>query len=129
MPKSSKKPAAIKSDDIISPEVMTRVEMVIASAFHGSVTLIVQDSRIIQIEKHEKFRLCDFMNATNLETPSHNAKDDAQFTMICKGIMEAFQGLKYGQIVIVIKSGKVVQIERTEKQRFPGLEGINGDGI
>ncbi len=44
-------------------------------------------------------------------------------------INEAVNGLRFGQVVIVIKGGKITQIERTEKQRFPGLEGLYGDGI
>lgn len=68
----------------------------------GSVTLVVQDSRVIQLEKVEKIRL----NTT-----------------------EPVKGMKYGQVVIVIQKGKIVQIERTEKQRFTGVEGKYGDGI
>lgn len=44
-------------------------------------------------------------------------------------ILEAVQGMKFGQVVIVIKQGKVVQVERTEKQRYSSLEGLYGDGI
>ena len=44
-------------------------------------------------------------------------------------IAQAVQGLNYGQVAIVIKNGRVVQIERTEKERFIGVEGKYGDGI
>lgn len=44
-------------------------------------------------------------------------------------IAESIRGLRYGQVAIVIKNGKVVQIERTEKERFTGVEGKYGDGI
>lgn len=44
-------------------------------------------------------------------------------------IQAAVQGLQYGQVVIVIKDGRVTQIDRTEKQRIIGVEGIFGDGI
>lgn len=44
-------------------------------------------------------------------------------------IAQAIKGLGYGQVAIVIKNGKVVQIERTEKERFSGVEGRYGDGI
>mgnify|MGYP003759767089 CR=1 FL=1 len=44
-------------------------------------------------------------------------------------IAESIRGMRYGQIAIVIKNGKVVQIERTEKERFVGVEGKYGDGI
>ncbi|MDR7868874.1 MAG: YezD family protein [Sporomusaceae bacterium] len=44
-------------------------------------------------------------------------------------ITKALGGLQYGQLVIMIKDGKVVQIDRTEKRRLPSLQGINGEGI
>ncbi|CUH97083.1 hypothetical protein P22_3209 [Propionispora sp. 2/2-37] len=55
--------------------------------------------------------------------------DQAKSLALRNRIVEAVQGLKFGQVVIVIKDGKVTQIERTEKQRFTGVEGIYGDGI
>lgn len=33
-------------------------------------------------------------------------------------IREALDGLRYGQVTIVIHDGSVVQIDRTEKRRF-----------
>ena len=44
-------------------------------------------------------------------------------------ITAALSGLEYGQVVILIKDGKVTQIERTDKKRLPRLEGLNGEGI
>jgi hypothetical protein len=44
-------------------------------------------------------------------------------------ITKALGGLQYGQLVILIKDGKVVQIDRTEKKRLPSLQGIYGEGI
>ena len=44
-------------------------------------------------------------------------------------IKNALDGLEYGQIVILVKDGKVTQIDRTEKKRLPRLEGLGGDGI
>ncbi len=44
-------------------------------------------------------------------------------------ITKALGGLQYGQLVIMIKDGKVTQIDRTEKRRLPSLEGVNGEGI
>lgn len=44
-------------------------------------------------------------------------------------IAKALDGLEYGQLVILIKDGKVTQIDRTEKRRLPRLEGLNGEGI
>lgn len=44
-------------------------------------------------------------------------------------ILKALSGLQYGQLVIMIKDGKVTQIDRTEKKRMPRLEGVGGEGI
>lgn len=46
-----------------------------------------------------------------------------------KLICSAVSGMKYGQVVFVIKNGKIVQVERTEKSRLTDLEGQFGDGI
>ena len=56
-------------------------------------------------------------------------KNSEEAKVLRARISEAAEGLQYGQIVIVIKEGRVTQIEKTEKQRFPSLVGINGDGI
>lgn len=56
-------------------------------------------------------------------------KNSQQSAELQKMILEAVGGLKYGQVVFVIKNGKVVQVERTDKSRITGLEGIYGDGI
>ncbi len=56
-------------------------------------------------------------------------KNSKQSGELQKMILEAVGGLKYGQVEFVIKNGKVVQVERTDKSRITGLEGIYGDGI
>jgi hypothetical protein len=43
-------------------------------------------------------------------------------------VLNALEELKYGQVTIVIKAGKITQIEKTEKQRA-NLQGLYGDGI
>ncbi len=53
----------------------------------------------------------------------------AGFPLLRAEIIQALRGLQYGQVVILIKDGKVTQIDRTEKRRLPNLQGINGEGI
>lgn len=53
-----KKNTSTPQQDMIPQDIMEQIEKVINSTLHGSVTLIVQDSRIIQIERVEKIRLC-----------------------------------------------------------------------
>lgn len=86
----------------IPAEVADMIDKACKDIDFGSITLIVQDSRVIQMEKVAKVRL---------------------------NITEPVKNLKYGQVAIVIKNGRIVQFERTEKQRFTGVEGRYGDGI
>jgi len=44
-------------------------------------------------------------------------------------IGRALVGLQYGQVVIMVKEGRMTQIERTEKRRLPRIEGLDGEGI
>ena len=92
----------------------------------GSVTLTTQNFRLIQIERQEKIRPDDLAVGITSTGGSLSRND---LTAIRRGIREACEQLEYGQVVIVIKNGKIVQMERTEKQRFPSLIGVNGDGI
>ena len=38
-------------------------------------------------------------------------------------IRKDFGLLQYGKLVLVIRKGRLLQLERTEKQRFTGLDG------
>lgn len=57
MVKESRKTTKIQDLEITS-EVMDTIEKAIRDIYHGSVTLVVQDSHIVQIEKNEKIKLC-----------------------------------------------------------------------
>ena len=48
---------------------------------------------------------------------------EEELTGLAQRIRTAFIHLDFGQLVIVVKAGNVVQIERTVKQRFTGLDG------
>jgi hypothetical protein len=100
--------------------VLDQIEQAVADVGFGLVTLIVQDSKIIQIEKLDKIRIGDkrVIVAAVESNPLLRTK-----------ITEAMLGMDYGQITIVIQNKRVVQIERTEKQRVNSLEGLYGDGI
>jgi hypothetical protein len=54
--KNTNKPAP-KSEEVISDEVLEKIEKSFKGMLHGTITLIIQDSRVIQLEKHEKIRL------------------------------------------------------------------------
>ncbi len=56
MTKNTNKPAP-KNEEVISDEVLEKIEKSFKGMLHGTITLIIQDSRVIQLEKHEKIRL------------------------------------------------------------------------
>jgi hypothetical protein len=105
----------------IDGNILGMIEAAIADIIFGSITLIVQDAHLIQMEKIEKIRFG--------ETKTAAALRGAMPEKMRTGITEALQGLCYGQVLLTIKDGKIVQLERTEKQRFSMLQGVNGEGI
>lgn len=109
----------------INPGTMKMIAKLLGEVFHGEITLIVQNSCLIQVERNEKIRLSDI---TKYE--QYNSKSAVtNYDPVCKKIQQEFHDLEYGTIVIVIKSGRVVQVERTEKYRFQGFTGMDGEGI
>ena len=48
-----------------------------------------------------------------LRHPEHSHDHDA-----IDAIRQALQGLRYGQIVVVVQDGVVVQVDRTERRRL-----------
>lgn len=100
------------------------IEQAIIDVHFGSLTLIVQDSRVVQIERTEKILL------TAKGGNSTASKKSAEGLKIVRSkILSEIAGLQYGQVLIKIQDGKIVQLEKTEKRRFPEVEGLYGDGI
>lgn len=111
------------STEMIMPnDILDQIEQAIADVSFGSVTLILQDARVLQMEKLDKIRF-----AERKAMPGNTVKDNK--AQLRARIIEAVRGLEYGQVVILIKDGRVTQIERTQKQRVVWVEGRYGDGI
>jgi hypothetical protein len=92
--------------------------------FHGQVTLITQNYRVVQVERKENFNpeeLQEDYLGLNLENFNSRVIKDK--------VVQALKGLEYGQVVLLIKKGRLVQIERHLKERFSDLQGLGGDGI
>ena len=85
----------------------------------GTLTIVFQDSRPIQLERQEKIRL----DQTELQDA---ARPLQQWQA---ALRKAVKGLAYGQVLLRIQNGRINQLERTDKQRFAELEGMYGDGI
>ena len=111
----------------MTAESMDQIISILSSTFHGNVTLIYQDSRLMQIERNEKIRPITLVGGSKGAPTTVPEKRD--FSALRMRILEAIEKLEYGQVVIGIKEGRVIQIDRTEKQRFSDLVGIYGDGI
>ena len=111
----------------ITPEIMDQIISILNNTCHGNVALIYQNSRLVQIERNEKIRPVDLHSGNNYLP--QGLKENCDLPAVRARIQEAFEKMEYGQVVIVIKEGRIIQIDRTEKQRFPTLVGLYGDGI
>ena len=111
----------------MTAEIMDQIITIISSTFHGNVSLTVQDGRLVQIDRNEKIRPWGLNGAKQETTGPSKGKFD--LPAVRMKIAESFEKLEYGQVVIVIKEGRMIQIDRTEKQRFSALVGTYGDGI
>jgi len=100
------------------------IDQAIQNVNFGSLTLVVQDARVVQIERTEKILV------TGKDSQSGGIKKTAEgLKAIRAKILAEIADLEYGQMLIKIKDGKIIQLEKTEKRRFPELEGLYGDGI
>ncbi|TCS75203.1 YezD family protein [Pectinatus cerevisiiphilus] len=109
----------------INSSAMKIIKKLLREVFHGEITLIVQNSCLIQVERNEKIRLADIAKYDQYAAKA--ALID--YAPVCRKIQQEFSDLEYGNIVVIIKSGRVVQVERTEKHRFQGFTGMDGEGI
>jgi hypothetical protein len=112
------------SSKILVPELRQVLEKILAGLYHGTLTLIVQDGKILQIEKAEKIRVCDFA-LLNQQVHIKNKEINAAL----RAMKNSLQGMSYGQVTMIVKQGKITHLARTEKNRFDGFVGLDGDGI
>lgn len=102
----------------IPAEVMAEILNVLHRIRFGELILVAQDGILVQIEWNEKIRLENF--GAHQETGAWDAR---KRQYIADHVRQEFARLTYGRLVIVVKRGSVIQMERTEKQRFTGLDG------
>ncbi|MEG6585272.1 YezD family protein [Dendrosporobacter sp. 1207_IL3150] len=100
------------------------IDQAIQDVNFGSLTLVVQDSRVVQIERTEKI----LVSAKGAKTAVSKKTVEGLKAVRAK-ILAEISDLQYGQILIKIQDGKIVQLEKTEKRRFVEVEGLYGDGI
>lgn len=105
----------------IGNSVVDSIEDAIIGNDFGTVVLTVQDGHLLQIDIVRKNLL---VSAPELATGSQRRDP-----VLRSRIVKSLEGLKFGQVIFAVKQGKVVQIERTEKTKWPRVEGLHGDGI
>ncbi len=110
-----------KAADFLPPRALEKIAAAAGTIGYGSITLVVQDGKVIQIEINEKIR-------PGWEVARKESAGPPADGLLAE-LGGALRGLQYGQVVVLIKDGRVTQIERTEKRRLPRLEGIDGEGI
>lgn len=103
-------------------EIMAYVLNTLQKISFGEVVLVAQDGVLVQIEWSEKVRADDIISSKGVGA-AENSWDSVKLDCVAEHIRREFSPLNFGKLVIVIKRGAVVQIERTEKQRFTGLYG------
>ena len=86
---------------------------------YGEIILVAQDRVLMQVEWNEKRRLDAWQEAAKGKCPYL----PAMLEELAARIRQEFGLLQYGKLVLVIRHGRLLQIERTEKQRFTGLDG------
>ncbi|HWR43916.1 YezD family protein [Sporomusa sp.] len=101
------------------------IEQAVRDISFGSLTLVVQDSKVIQIEKLEKIRICEQQPKAAGKTATKATAGAALRTRI----LQSVSGMEYGKVAIQIQSGQIMQVERTEKYRVGKFTGLHGDGI
>ncbi|MDU4962262.1 MAG: YezD family protein [Sporomusaceae bacterium] len=111
---------------VISAGTMKLVIDLVNSINHGTITLTVQDSRLLQLERNDKIRLDSGEKTDAAKKPPLTA---GQIERLQKRLQGELRNLQFGQVLLHVRGGMISQIERTEKQRYSSLEGIYGDGI
>lgn len=66
--------------------------------------------------------MSDINASTEVSTKRSFEGSDSQQGSILTEVASALSGLKYGEITIIVRRGKVVEIERTSRNR-PELKG------
>ncbi|MDR2459168.1 MAG: YezD family protein [Deltaproteobacteria bacterium] len=110
--------------EFLTPPIMEGVMGLLQRTYHGQITIICQNFRVVQVERRENF------NPEELASDSLGLKDEGiNLSEVQKRIVGALKGLEFGQVILVIKKGRLAQIERLQKERYADLQGVYGDGI
>ena len=104
----------------IPPDMMEEILQGIRCMTWGEAVLVAQDGVLVQVEFSEKRG-----GAPGGDAPPPPPSDchAAACRRLAGKIRQEFSALSFGRLTIVVKQGRVTQMERTEKERFTGLDG------
>lgn len=102
----------------IPADIMEEILRGIGRMTLGETVLVAQDGVLVQVEFSEKRRV-DHWDDALPRAEFHTAA----WKRLAGRIEREFAKLQFGRLTVVVKQGHVVQLERTEKQRFTGLDG------
>ncbi len=103
----------------IPQKAMAYILQGLCTISYGEMVLVAQDGVLMQVEWSEKRRLDCWHDIEDAKPPY----PERVLTELAARIRKEFRLLQYGRLVLVIRKGRLMQIERTEKQRFTGLDG------
>lgn len=109
----------------LTAEISATVTHLIKETAFGSLVFIVQDSRIVQLERNEKYQFSTLARGSPIRLQAVKPI----VTDPLPRIQASLADLQFGQVVVKIQEGRVVQIDRTENKRIPDQVGLGGDGI
>jgi hypothetical protein len=112
------------SFDVLEPPLLEGIISLLKKTFHGQITIVTQNFRIVQVERKENFNPEELgKGELTLDELSLNP------AVVKKKIRESLTDLEFGQVILVVKKGRLAQIERLRKERYSNLQGLEGDGI
>ncbi|MDR1081785.1 MAG: YezD family protein [Deltaproteobacteria bacterium] len=116
-------PPPTPENDFLDPQVLDGILDLLKGTRHGQITIVNQNFRVVQVERRENF------NPEELGISPAAGSGALNLDAVKKKISQALKGLEFGQVILVVKKGRLAQIERLQKERFSDLQGVYGDGI
>ena len=101
----------------IPDEVMKFVLDELGKLNSGELVLISQDGFLMQIDRLQKLRISDWKSERDESNLTESQKKS-----IADRIRKEFSSLQFGRLVVKVTKNRI-QLERTELQRFTGLDG------
>ncbi|MDR1044788.1 MAG: YezD family protein [Candidatus Adiutrix sp.] len=105
----------------LTPALFDSLMNLLKTSFHGRITLVIQNFRLVQVERQENFSPDELLAPGGVQEFSRPA--------LIKKINRALEHLEFGQVVIIFKKGRLSQIERIAKERVTDVSGLDGEGI